>query len=301
MENNLDPIFRVEPIFPQFVIQTLSESYDWGLIDLNIPQAHKSTMGEGVKVCIVDTGQSTHFETLPVTKEAKNFTTSPTVEDRAGHSTACAGIIAAQKNDEGIIGVAPKCDLYFAKSIDDGSAGDPEAVVRGIKWAIEKEVDIISISAGMFVDYAPIHEAVKEAYAKNIIMVAAAGNSSTRYEDIAFPARYPEVIGVAAYDRTRNIANFSSRGVNVKFAMPGVDIYTTYLNNTYTKLNGTSFSAPILTGVCALILSKHKSTPSLTPCTNTQQMLEHLQKYAINLGDPKAFGFGAVNVDVINY
>jgi subtilisin family serine protease len=299
-DNNL--VLRLPTIEPEMVLQTMSETYDWGLIDLNIPAIHKQTMGENVKIAIVDSGKSNHFEVEPAMAGSCNFTTSPADEDRHGHSTFISGLIAAQQNNEGVIGIAPKSKIYFAKAIDDGGRGDPSCIVQAIRWCMEQQVDIISISAGMFVDFKPIHDVIQQAFEKNIIVLAAAGNTGTRYYDIAFPARYPEVIGVAAYDHNRQPATFSSRGVNVKFAMPGVDVYSTYLNNSFAKMNGTSFACPILAGVCALILSKHRTNPSLTPCCNTIQMLEHLKKYAINLGDPNAVGFGSVNVEgVINY
>jgi subtilisin family serine protease len=296
---------KLPPFKPQFVLQMLAEGehYDWGLVDLHIPEVHKHTMGENVKIGIIDSGMSEHFEVAHAYGDSANFTNSKTAADRLGHSTFVSGIIGAEHNGEGVIGVAPKAKLFYAKAINDSGSGAPSSVVKSIHWCIESGVDIISISAGMFIDFKPIHNAVKLAFSKNIIVIAAAGNSGTRYYDIAFPARYPEVIGVGAYDRGRLPAKFSSRGLNVKFTMPGVDIYSTWLNNQYCKNQGTSFSAPILTGVCALILSKHKTVPSLTPCTNVAQMLEHLQRYAVKVeGDQNAVGMGTINVEgVVNY
>ncbi|KKK50353.1 hypothetical protein LCGC14_3125880, partial [marine sediment metagenome] len=208
------------------VLQTFSEVYDWGLRDLNVPDIHKKTLGNGIKVAVIDSGKSTHFETNEATVSSKNFSRSPTLEDKNGHSTACAGIIAARKNNEGIIGVAPKAKLYFGKAMDDSGAGNPAALVKAIRWAMQQEVDIMSISAGMFFDFKPLKRIVQKAYRQNIIICAAVGNSGTRHYDVAFPARYPEVIGVAAYDQRHKVARFSSRGTNVSFAMPGVNIYT---------------------------------------------------------------------------
>lgn len=221
------------------VLQSFSEVYDWGLRDLNVPDIHKKTLGEGVKVAVIDSGKSTHFETEDAIVAAKNFSKSPTLEDKNGHSTFCAGIIAARKNDQGIIGVAPKAKVYFAKAMDDSGAGEPSALVRAINWAAKQKVDIMSISAGMFFDFKPLKQAIQRAYKRNIIIVAAVGNTGTRHYDVAFPARYPEVIGVAAYDQKHKVARFSSRGTNVSFAMPGVNIYSTYLNNQFCKMNGT--------------------------------------------------------------
>lgn len=286
------PKFTVE-----HTMQTFSEVYDWGLRDLNVPEIHKQTLGEGITIAVIDSGKSEHFETEEATAGAKNFSSSPVVEDRNGHSTFCAGIIAARKNDEGIIGVAPKSKVYFGKAMDDSGRGKPAALAKAVNWAIRKRVDIISISAGMFFDFKPLRRVVKKAYKKNIIIVAAVGNTGKRQFDVAFPARYPEVIGVAAYDQKHKTAKFSSRGINVSYAMPGVNIYSTYLNNQFSKLNGTSFACPIMAGICALILAKHRSGPSKTPCETPQQMMEHLQKYSKKLSSKKETGFGTIDLE----
>lgn len=278
------------------VLQTFSEVYDWGLRDLNVPDIHKKTLGNGIKVAVIDSGKSTHFETEEAVVSAKNFSRSSTLEDKNGHSSFCAGIIAARKNDEGVIGVAPEAKLYFAKAMDDSGAGEPSSLVRAIAWATQQKVDIMSISAGMFFDFKPLRRVIQRAYRKNIIIVAAVGNTGTRHYDVAFPARYPEVIGVAAYDQRHKVARFSSRGTNVSFAMPGVNIYSTYLNNQFCKMNGTSFACPIMSGICALILAKHRESPSSTPCKTPKQMMEHLKKYAKKLNGQKETGFG--NVDL---
>lgn len=283
---------------PEYVFQAMSEVYDWGLRDLHIPDIHKETMGEGIVVAVIDSGQSEHFEVVNNILGGKNFSDSPVVVDKNGHATFVSGIIAAEKNNEGVIGIAPKSKIYFIKAMDDAGRGGPAQLVQAVEWAIKQKVDIISISAGMFVDFKPLLESVKKAYNKNIIIVAAAGNTGTRHYDVAYPARYSEVIGVAAYDIKHQIAKFSSRGINVSFAMPGVDIYSTWLDNQFVKNNGTSFSAPMLSGICALILAKHRKlgNKSKTPCDTPKQMLEHLIKYSIDLdGDKESSGFGTID------
>jgi len=288
----------IPTLIPEYVCQSFSEVYDWGLRDLHIPEIHKHTLGQGIKIAIIDSGKSNHFETIGNTIGAKNFSKEDSADDKNGHSSFVSGIIAAQKNNEGIIGVAPEAKLLFAKAMDNAGRGDPSSLVNSIIWSIKKQVDIISISAGMFFDFKPLKKAIRKAYERNIIIVAAVGNTSNRNYDVAFPARYPEVIGVAAYDSKRKTAKFSSRGINVSFAMPGVDIYSTWLNNQFCKNSGSSFACPIMSGICALILSKHRATPnSKTPCKTPRQMTEHLERYAQKLGDKKETGFGTIDLD----
>lgn len=291
------PKTQIPDLNPEFILQAMSEVYDWGLLDLNIPDVHKITMGNDIKIGIIDSGLSEHFETINNTVDSENFTDMKTKTDKNGHSTFCAGIIAAEKNDEGIVGVAPKAKLYFAKAMNDSGSGNPHSMVNAVLWCIKQNVDIISISAGMFFDFKPLHEAIKKAYNKNIIILAATGNTGDRHFDVAFPARYPEVIGVAAYDERRHVAKFSSRGANVSFALPGVNIYSTHLNQQFVKSSGTSFSCPMLAGVCALILSEHKrlGNKAKSPCNTPKQMMEHLEQYSINIGDKKHVGFGTID------
>ncbi len=299
VEVNMLPTVFLPDLQPEFVLQIMSEVYDWGLMDLNVPLMHKHTLGEGIKIGIIDSGRSEHFETVNNTVESKNFTESPSVVDKNGHSTFIAGVIAAEKNDEGIVGVAPEAKLYFAKSMDDAGRGSPSSLARAVAWCASKKVDIISISAGMFFDFKPLRRAVTAAYNKNIIIVAATGNTGTRHFDVAFPARYPEVIGVAAYDQNHRVAKFSSRGANVSCAMPGVDIYSCHLDNNFCKSNGTSFACPMLAGICALVLAYHRKLVNPeTPCETPRQMMEHLKKYAKDLNsDAKSVGFGTLHAD----
>ena len=294
------PKLQLPKLKPEFLISGMSEIYDWGMHDLKIPDAHQITQGEGIKIGVVDSGKSTHFDVENNTAGARNFSDSNTLNDRAGHSSFVSGIIAAEKNNQGIIGVAPKAKLYFAKALNDAAVGGPSNMVRSIKWCIKQHVDVISISAGMFFDFKPLHHVIKKAHNRNIIIVAATGNTAHRHYDVAFPARYPEVIGVAAYDKKRHVAKFSSRGTNVMFALPGVDIYSTWLHNQFCKMSGTSFSTPFLSGICALILSKHRqNADSNTPCNTPKQMMEHLKKYSIKLDDPKSTGFGTIDLNSI--
>jgi len=274
------------------------EKYDWGLLDLNVPDAHKKTLGENIKICVIDSGKPNHFELDDAIAEYKNFTDGDSVDDKLAHASFVSGILAAKTNDEGIIGVAPKSKLYIAKALNDDGTGDPAFTTNAVAWAIEQKVDLINISAGMFFDFRPLYQQVKRAYDENIIILSATGNTSNRYYDVAYPARYtPECIGVGSYSKNRKYSSFSSTGANVAFSMPGKDIYSCGLNNTFMKSSGSSFSCPIMTGVCALILARHKQVknPS-TPCETPQQMLEHLKKYAVDLGEHNKYGFGTINL-----
>lgn len=293
------PKIQIKQVVLSFSVGDSSEKsrYDWGLIDLNIPEVHKKTMGEGIRIGVVDSGRPEHSDVVNNVALSKNFSSSSNDLDSRGHSTFICGLIAAEKNNKGVVGVAPSSKLYVAKVIDDTGTGDPMSLVKGIEWCIEQNVHIISISAGMFFDFAPLRKIIQKAYKQNIIIISAVGNRGKENSDIAFPARYPEVIGVAAYNQNHKAADFSSRGVNVFCAMPGVDIFSCWLNNEYVKSSGSSFACPIMSGICALILSYHlQNMNDKTPCANPKEMMTHLKKYAKKLNDvPNAVGFGTID------
>lgn len=149
-------------------------------------------------------------------------------EDKAsGHGTHVAGIIAGSDNDFGVVGVAPKCKVIPIKVLNDDGSGSFETIAAGLKKAIELNVDIINMSLGASVEPPKfIHDLILEAVSKGIVVVAAAGNDS---KNVNYPARYDEVIAVAALDAGGKLATFTSKDETVDIVAPGVDIYSTFL------------------------------------------------------------------------
>ena len=244
------------------------------------------TQGEGIKVAILDTGAPQHPD-LKV-KEAINFTDSPTPIDCHGHSTHASGSICANGK---IKGVAPKVDLYAAKVLNDMGEGYYDWLIRGIDWAISKGVDVISMSLGGPKEYPKLQDAVKRAYNAGVIIVAAAGNEGEKGTN--YPAKYPEVISVAAIDIEKKRASFSSVGSDVEVAAAGVQVYSTHLGGKYALMSGTSMACPHIAGAVAILQAKAKKRygKKLTP----EQIRLLLQMYSEDLGRPGVdpeYGFG---------
>ena len=174
--------------------------------------------------------------------------------DRQGHGTHVAGIIGAIKNGSGIVGVAPSCKLICIKVLSDNGHGGYASIEQGIQKAMDCGAHIINMSLGASV--APpdsLRSKIQEATGRGIIIVAAAGNDSGA---VNYPAKYPEVIAVGAIDENGNLADFSSHGSEISVVAPGVNIYSTYLNNQFAVLRGTSQASPFIAGICALLLSQ---------------------------------------------
>jgi subtilisin family serine protease len=269
-----------EELQPTFVMAALSEQYDWGLVTAGVPDAHKYTKGSGVTIAVLDTGVPSHPDLDDNLIGGLKCTTDPDAVDRQGHATHCAGIACAAENGIGIIGVAPQSKLFAVKVLDDSGRGTYEAIADGIKAAVRHGCDIISMSLGAS-QRPPLwfHDVVKEAFDAGKILIAAAGNDGG---NVNFPAQYDEVIAVAAVDQNGNIAKFSSRGKAIDFAAAGVGVYSTYRNNGYAKLNGTSQACPFISGVAALILSYERANGR--DVKNCHEMLKKLASICDSAG-----------------
>lgn len=236
--------------------QALSEIQDWGLVSQGVPDAWMHSTGKDIIVAVLDTGYFAHSD-LRANQLPPIDCTGSDVNDGTGHGTHVSGIIAAAKNDMGIVGVAPDAKILPIKVLDGRGCGALDWIVAGVRKAIENNVDIINMSLGLAQNPgSDLENAIEEAAAKGIIVVAAAGNDSG---NVNYPAAYNNVIAVAAVDQNKSLAKFSSRGQRVNDAAPGVNIYSTYLNDGYAVLNGTSQASPFIAGIVALLLSYYKA------------------------------------------
>lgn len=244
------------------------------------------TQGEGIRVAILDSGKPVHPDLKVV--DTVNFSDSPTVIDYYGHATHAAGSICANGK---IKGVAPKVDLYAAKVLNEMGEGSWDWLIKGIEWAISKNVDVISMSLGGSRGNTKLHDVIKKAYNEGVVLVAASGNDGERGTN--YPAKYPEVISVAAVDVQKKHAHFSSVGKDVELSAAGVQVYSTYLDGKYAEMSGTSMACPHIAGAAALMQAKAKKRyrQKLTPA----QIRLVMQMYGEDLGDPgpdTKYGYG---------
>lgn len=294
-----------EDLYPEMMALSLDSNQAWGQTMAGISDAQKHTKGAGVLVAVLDSGVAAH----PALDQAifgdkYNCTNAGSALDHQGHGTHVAGIIAARDTGAGVQGVAPEARIMSVKVLNDQAKGNYEWIANGINVAVDNGADIINMSLGAPAPPPPkLHDAIKRAVSKGIIVVAAAGNDAGA---VNFPGRFEEVIAVAAIDRDGKLARFSSHDPHIDVSAPGVDIYSTHLHNSYAVLNGTSQAAPFVAGICALLLSYARNTAGAAPIENYLDMLKALDKvcdpagragFAGREGD---IGFGIpnfVNVD----
>ncbi|CAN5520639.1 hypothetical protein BH10BAC5_BH10BAC5_22950 [soil metagenome] len=192
----------------------------------------------------------------------------PTDDNKNSHGTAVTGIINASFNNSlGISSVSPNCKVLVLRAFDAEGSGEEDDVASAILYGISRNVRIFNFSFGDYIFSNLLKDVIKYSYTKNVVIICSAGNDGS--DNLHYPSSYDEVISVGASDASNNKASFSSYGHTVDIFAPGSQIFTTvrtgkgnsqYQNN-YDYINGTSFSAPIVTGISALLLSKN---PSLT-------------------------------------
>ena len=268
-------------------------SYQWGPRRIEANSAWDTQVGNSsVLVAVLDTGIDWDHPDLAANYVALGYDwvnndTNPM--DDHGHGTHCAGIIAAVLNNSiGIAGLA-QIQIMAEKVLDQYGIGYTDDVAKAIVHAVGQGADIISMSFGGDSPCSLAHQALKYAYDHGVLLVAAAGNEETNRKH--YPAAYDEVIAVAATDINDDRASWSNYGNWVELAAPGVDIYSTVWNDSYTSKSGTSMACPHIAGVAALIWSQF-------PKKTRDWVRIWLRYTADDLGDSGFdvyYGYGRVN------
>ncbi len=269
---------------------------------INLPGAWNITTGrEDVVVAVIDSGVSpTHPDLAGKLVDGFNAVADGgDWTDISGHGTHVAGIIAASgDNGIGTVGSAMDVKIMPIRVVDANDAISFSAIVDGIYWAIDHGADVINLSLASKNPSEAERNAIVEAINSGITVVAAAGNTAT---SVSYPANYPEVLSVGSVDADGNRSAFSSVVTLVDVAAPGEDIYSPHwseeIGDSWSAMlrgrpvDGTSFSAAIVSGVAALMISVD---PTLSP----QRLREVLMATAVDSGDPGVeAGVGAGLVD----
>lgn len=258
---------------------------------IQAPELWTKTKGKGVTVAILDTGcDAEHPDLKNRIIDGRNFTKddqgNPDVfKDYNGHGTHVAGTIAAENNGKGVVGVAPEAALVIVKVLDKNGSGSYEGIINGILYAIEQNVDIISMSLGGPVDVPELHEAVQNAVNKGILVVCAAGNDGDgdqSTDEFGYPGSYNEVISVGAISLDRSSSEFTNSNNEVDLVAPGEKILSTFLNGTYESLSGTSMATPHVSGALALL--KNIENESFGRKLTEPELYAQLIKRTVSLG-----------------
>ncbi len=231
-----------------------NENIPWGVQKRGAPSVWSNSTSDLVKVGIMDTGiDLNHPDLKSNVKGGINTISGGSYTDDNGHGTHVAGTVAALKNGSGVIGIGPDTDLYAIKVLDSNGSGYTSDIIEGLDWAIKNGINVVNLSLSTTTDVSSLRTAVQKANEAGIVIVAAAGNSGGKVE---YPAAYPEAVAVSAIDQSNNITSFSSRGAEVDFAAPGLNIYSTYRGLQYKTMSGTSMASPHVAGAASMTMSR---------------------------------------------
>ena len=264
---------------------------------VRLPQAWDRTKGSTSQViAVVDTGVNGLHEDLKgrtvggYNAIANTAIAAGAASDDNGHGSMVAGIAAANTNNTvGIAGVAWTGRVMPVKVLDKNGLGYDSDIAEGVIWAADHGAKIINLSLGGPSDGAVLHDAIAYATGRGALVVTAAGNDGD--DRPQYPAAYPEALAVGATDTAGNLTDFSSWGDWIDVAAPGFGIVSTGLSQDYYLDDGTSFSAPIVSGVAALVRTLY---PTMTPA----QVISRLKTTARDAGprgiDPY-YGYGVLD------
>ncbi|WP_253275512.1 S8 family peptidase [Rossellomorea aquimaris] len=246
----------------------------WGIKKLHLQESENR--GQNIKIAVLDSGINGSHEDLSgkVVNSYNALSPGKAISDESGHGTAIGGIIAANDNEIGTVGVAPDAEIYDVKVLDSMNKSNTKAVIRGIEWAINEEVDLMNMSFGLQNDIPELSNAINKAIDAGIIVVAASGN--TMGLSVDYPAKYENVLSISAVNKNFQRSNMSAKG-KIDYAAPGVDIYSTTSDGSYDTFSGTSFAAAYFTGILALILSDNENSKN--------EIRKLLKPYICDLGE----------------
>ena len=254
--------------------------------------------GKDVKIAILDTGIDLDHEMFKDKVLLSKSFVDEGENDLHGHGTHCAGIATGNGEYKGI---AYDADLINVKVLNKYGSGKSSEIIAGINWAVENNVDIISMSFGAtYTEYdSPLISAIKDAISQGVVFVVASGNCRQGcggFFGVTTPGNIEEVISVGSVDNKNNLASFSSGDVfddyiKPDFVTPGVDITSSWIDGYETK-SGTSMSTPFLAGIIALLMEKQGDL-------SQSQVKEILEQSSIDLGaqgKDVEYGSGAIDI-----
>jgi subtilisin family serine protease len=216
--------------------------------------------GAGITVCVLDSGIEAGHPLVGTVDDAVAVTVGEDDEavvepddegDLCGHGTACAGIIRS---------LAPECSLVSVRVLGAGYTGSGPVLLGGLRWAVEQGFDLVNMSLSTTKSqFAGIlHELADSAYFRRTVLVASAHNMPVE----SYPWRFASVISVGSHEQPDPRAWYYNPEPPVEFFSRGVGVDVAWLGGEQIRVTGNSFATPHMTGICALILSKH---PELTP------------------------------------
>ncbi|MFV2172724.1 S8 family serine peptidase [Actinomadura sp. LOL_016] len=272
--------FVADPSARLWLDGKVKASLDGSVPQIGAPAAwERGLTGEGVTVAVLDTGVDGEHPDLEVA-EARNFTPAASADDGFGHGTHVASVIAGSGEASGgkYRGVAPDARLVSGKVLDDSGQGQESWLIAGMTWAAkEARADVVNLSMSCFCDSPaidPVEQAVNELSAEtDTLFVAAAGDLTWPLPGvIALPAAAESALAVSSVDPQDRPASavtgprtgdylvkpeIMAPGVGIVAARAGGTSAGSPVDDSYTRMSGTSVATPHVAGAAALVAQRH--------------------------------------------
>jgi len=253
-----------------------SDSLQYALEKLHLPQAHTLAHGGNVRVAVIDSGIDAKHPEL-ANSIVESFDALGSSEGPHVHGTGIAGAIVAHGK---LTGSAPAAQILAIRAFGQapkGAQSNSYVILKALDYAVGHGAQIINMSFAGPKDPL-IERGINAVATRPIVMVAAAGNAGAKSPPL-YPAANPNVIAVSATDAQDHLFTASNRGGHIAVAAPGVDVFLPAPDDKYQVTSGTSFSAAFVSGLAALMLERN---PALKP----DEVRATLMKTARDLGSP---------------
>lgn len=292
--NHMEDTIKVKGSSDKLEKKNSSISTTWNLKSIHVDKVKDRKNEKKIKVALLDSGVD-YIKGITV-KEKINFVeneeSSLIYEDYSSHGTTIASVMVADENAR-VSGINKNIELYSAKVLDQNCEAPITRVIKGIYWAIDKKVNIISISFGTDTYSKKLEEAINAAYDQGILIIAAVGNRGEKENGVEYPAAFEHVLGVGSVDAKGELSDYSSRGKGVDIVAPGEAISATGAFGEEMITWGTSMAVPHVVGVASLLWERNLK--------KSNDFIEKLiLESARELGDKKEYGSGLVDYEYAN-
>ncbi|WP_433827602.1 type VII secretion-associated serine protease mycosin [Actinoplanes sp. CA-015351] len=274
----------------------------WQLQALDLAGAWAYADGTGVTVAVIDSGvDGSHPDLAGQVLPGLDLvdTKAESVTDPVGHGTTVAAFIAGRNDDDdGVVGIAPKAKILPIRVLDEENRYDDALIVaKGVRWAVDHGAKVLNLSLGGSGSSATLAAALDYAFAKDVVVIACTGNASAsstsdNNNGVWYPAREPGVVAVAGMERDgTTLWSGAITGKETVLTAPATQLVGARGPDDYWRVQGTSFAAPMVSGVAALIRSRWPDMPA-------GEVINRLIKTADDRGEPGRdgqFGYGLVN------
>jgi type VII secretion-associated serine protease mycosin len=273
---------------------------EWITSSLSLTHSHQISEGAGIVIALIDTGvDANHIDLRGNVLPGFDFTSGTTrgvgLIDSDGHGTAMAGLIVGHghgaNGQDGIEGIAPKAQVISLRT-SATSIGSGALDALALTWAVNHGAAVVCMPSAGPIESSQVATAIQHALNANVVVVAAAGNTTEGARTVQYPAAYPGVLAVGGTDEHGNHSAVSVTGKSISIAAPSDNVPSTYKDGGYAVGSGTSSSTAIVAGAAALVRSRF---PNLT----ASQVIDRLTETAIDKGPPgrdDEYGYGLLNI-----